>query len=750
MKTRTMILRAEILEGRCTPTTLGNPWPDASHLTLSFAPDGTQVGSHTSNLFQSLNAIAPTKTWEMEILRAFQIWATKANINLSVVADDGSPFGTTGAIQSDARFGDIRIAAWPSGSGEGGVATPFEIDAGSWSGDVQINSSTAFSVAGSAGVYDLFSVMVHEAGHVFGLDHYPDPSCVMFEDYVGTRAGLSAVDLATIQGLYGTRTPDAFEGAAGNNTLGTATRLNPLANADGSLAITAAADITTLQDKDVYSFNTLLNFGAVEVTVRNAGISLLTPHATVYDAAGRIVAQAASSDPIQGGFVIHLNNVRPLSTYYIQIDGDGAGVFGIGNYALTIKELGFINNLFGAVTSTVNYSLNAINNVLISNDRHTNDSFTTATTLPAMRAGSGSSFAASYRGSISDSFDVDYFKFQTPAGISGDVLTAMVWGLQNQLDSRVRVFDAQQNIVSAEIIVNEGSSYAIEITGATPQATYYIEILAADPSGTESVGNYFVGLNINPHGVSLQDYASGTLTSNQQTSVSTLTISQKQLFHFVLSADAGGSMTNAMVQMTITDAIGKVIFTLTAGTTEAVSGKVSLGTGTFCVRFAIVSASSNPLPNLRFRLRGNTLTDPIGPESTDPTEDPGSSPNTTAPQPYTWNGGGNTGVPPQDPSSPPYSSGTAGSGASSSSTSSSSTSTTPNSNSPSPPPSPPASSNSTTSSSSDSSTMTKPTTSPTSTDTTSANSPPSAPPPPDSPSSESGSPPPVDDQSSGA
>ena len=37
-------LRAEILEDRCTPTTFGNPWPDASHLTMSFVPDGTQVG----------------------------------------------------------------------------------------------------------------------------------------------------------------------------------------------------------------------------------------------------------------------------------------------------------------------------------------------------------------------------------------------------------------------------------------------------------------------------------------------------------------------------------------------------------------------------------------------------------------------------------------------------------------------------------------------------------------------------------
>jgi hypothetical protein len=41
-------LRVEVLEDRCVPATWGNPWPDANHLTLSFAPDGTQVGNNTS------------------------------------------------------------------------------------------------------------------------------------------------------------------------------------------------------------------------------------------------------------------------------------------------------------------------------------------------------------------------------------------------------------------------------------------------------------------------------------------------------------------------------------------------------------------------------------------------------------------------------------------------------------------------------------------------------------------------------
>ena len=35
----------ETLEDRTVPVTWGNPWPDALHLTLSFAPDGTNIGA---------------------------------------------------------------------------------------------------------------------------------------------------------------------------------------------------------------------------------------------------------------------------------------------------------------------------------------------------------------------------------------------------------------------------------------------------------------------------------------------------------------------------------------------------------------------------------------------------------------------------------------------------------------------------------------------------------------------------------
>ena len=68
------------------------------------------MANQQSLLFRLLNAVAPTQTWELAILRAFQTWAAPTNINLSVVADSSDPLGTPGPIQHDTRFADIPLS----------------------------------------------------------------------------------------------------------------------------------------------------------------------------------------------------------------------------------------------------------------------------------------------------------------------------------------------------------------------------------------------------------------------------------------------------------------------------------------------------------------------------------------------------------------------------------------------------------------------------------------------------------------
>src|SRR5437764_739929 len=104
----------EPLEDRTVPTQFGVPWPAPQQLTLSFVPDHTLVDNQPSSLFQMLRSAYPSPAdWQLQVEEAFQTWAQWANINIGVVADDGEPLGTSGAIQGDPRFGDIRIAAQP-------------------------------------------------------------------------------------------------------------------------------------------------------------------------------------------------------------------------------------------------------------------------------------------------------------------------------------------------------------------------------------------------------------------------------------------------------------------------------------------------------------------------------------------------------------------------------------------------------------------------------------------------------------
>jgi hypothetical protein len=184
--------------------------------------------------------------------------------------------GTLGLKQGDPRFGDIRIAAFPMAGDVLAVADPYDpFVANTWVGDVFLNSAANFSAADQGQGYDLYSVLLHEAGHAFGLGHSSDPQSPMYGQFRRTpNTSLTDADVANLQSLYGARLRDAFDTAGGNSALATATSLSLTDSYGQAVSATAEADITTFDDADVYRLVMPNSIQGFNVSVIASGTSL--------------------------------------------------------------------------------------------------------------------------------------------------------------------------------------------------------------------------------------------------------------------------------------------------------------------------------------------------------------------------------------------------------------------------------------------------------------------------------------------
>ncbi|MBI3406954.1 MAG: matrixin family metalloprotease [Planctomycetes bacterium] len=609
----TRSLQLEQLEDRCVPATWGNPWPDGAHLTLSFAPDGTAIGDRMNLLSRALNGTAPTAAWQREILGAFQTWAVQANLNIGLVADSGDPLGAAGRPQGDPRFGDIRVAGYAMSPEVMALTSPFEVAGGTWSGDVKLNTAYDFALASQgnlgAGDVDLFTVFLHEAGHAFGLDHSLDPASVMEEGYSGLMTGLSASDIAHIQALYGARSADRFEGAAGNDQMKAASTLSLLSQSDGVLGLRVEADITSIDDVDYHKFTLPLNPASTVVTLQTSGLSLLTPRLTVYDASGRVVGTSVGANPGQD-LTVSLNQLKPLATYYIKVEGAVDDVFGIGGYQLQVRSSALLSNAL----ATVNQGIEVVGGVV--DDLHTNDTMLTASLLPLNLSQTDSRFEYAFKGNIRDSWDVDYYRIQasTPPKDAPNVMTVMVWGTQNNgLIPKASVFDAKGNPVGGQIVVNDNGVYTLQIANAAAGAAYFVKIEAQNAK-TNNVGAYFLGIDFSTKTAALASLVQQKMSAPQLTTQ--LDLDQSRLFHFVLAANSSQAVT---LFVTVKDAQGNVLAQRCVQSGQTISFDVYLPAGSYQIQFTTVGA---PPADLSVQLWGLDLDDPIGPRSEDPTNAP--------------------------------------------------------------------------------------------------------------------------------
>lgn len=572
-------------------------------------------------LSQTLGAQTATAVWQTQILQAFQTWAVRGNINIGLVADSGQPAGQPGPLQGNPKMGDIRIAARALAPDVLAISTPFDLF-NNWSGDVLLNSNASITAGlASAGSPDLFSVALHEAGHVFGLGDNPnDPTSVMYPVDITPRVGLSVADATSLQTLYGVRQSDPYEGPSGNDAIGNATSLSlldPLAlliSGTSNGPVIANGDITSLDDRDTYSFNAAPSFSRpFDVIVKARGISLLTAKLTVLDALAQPVASTSTFDPIHNDLDVKVSNPTPGARYYARVESSQPNVFGIGSYRVAIGQ-----------TDLAKFASNAPwLSIAAAKDGGSKSTFDQAAALSPQTPGTDARWQYTTRDILQGAHDVNFYSVKTDA-TPAKALIATVWARRaGTLSPAVDVFDAQHNPVATQILAHDGVSDTVQVLNALPNATYYIRVEPNDTTDGHASGGYFLGVDLTLTPISSLTFVSDELEATKTQDIRDFNVYTTSLFHFDLSGSSQSSSTQSAVVATLYDANRKAVVSVRAlGGAPSSAIDVILPAGKYTLRVVAATRNGAPLSPFFYALKGSVRSDAIGPDPVDPTNPP--------------------------------------------------------------------------------------------------------------------------------
>ncbi len=573
------------------------PWPEVNQLTLSFAPDGTSVGQESSALFSTLNQTFGNQDWQLAILQAFQTWAVESGVNIGLVADQGNPINSIGFKQGDPRFGDIRIGSLTAGNDVLAVANPYDpFIANTWVGDVFLNSNSSFIAQAADPRGALFTIMLHEAGHVLGIEHSNESASAMYPQFQTVRTGLSSSDVASLQNLYGSRSADNWEGAAGNDSLNTAAAVSFY---DQTLALRApawTADLTTAQDIDYYKLTVPNAAQSIDIQLAASGLSLLTSKLTVLNAAGQVLASALATDPRANSLSLHLPNVQPGEQLFLRVEAADDSVFGIGTYELHVMPQ------TNSRVETYHFTTDI--------DIEDAGVHTLATTPGYVEH----TYYEVY-GALSPAVSEQVYRVRS-ADLGPDLLNifTVVLGTELPLDQfAVELRDEQGTLVPYQILQQADDKLAIQVTGVHSAVDYFIQI-----SSTQSLAkkaHYELEVDFAQDGQRLQNYVNDQITDTQTVVSRVLDIRQSQHFHFVLGTSDWSQPQEAGLLMSISDAAGRVVYLMQAPDGGVRSGDVFLPVGVYSVRFT--SPQRTVGNDIIFQLSGFVADSPIGPQLRD-------------------------------------------------------------------------------------------------------------------------------------
>ena len=635
------------------------PWTTPGRLTLSFGENGTDIGGYPNTLFKSFGSVLTNQEIENLIIKAFQEWAVLASVNIGVVDDDVSvPFGSGGSTPFNDQVGDIRIGAVPMAGDVYAIAVEHDdLLSGGWAGTILFNSNAQFVDA-----QQFYAVALHEAGHILGLEHSDNLDSVMHPTALNTE--FAAEDVVNIRELYGARNLDQYDSAGqSNNNMGNASDIEDSGSIRGAAPTIAFGDIGDSNDVDYFVLeprndyeNSLTRFRLI-----NRELSTIDLKMTVTDEFGNQVGDALSKSGGGGqgdDFSITISNTDPETEYFVRIETNPGSPHAVGSYALvTTFESGpfgkgpldetTLSQIYPIIKRFFNFEYQEeiqelfcrggndcpIFDTGIDDDHDPesgvpmNDTFGTATVLePLLEFPEGDRFRE-IASLSTDLTDVDFYRVTAPNCSSLFIeLTAIETGGPI---CDVQLFDAAQNLVAGEILVNGNGELLIQYDGLTPGASYFVEVIADDPV-IFAVGNYQLDLKFCRPSIAVDILAMGELTGSKRVSVHSLYVARSQLFHWCLSPESKGNMPpeleRATVWMSIINQEGQVVHRIATRPNEKRSARsVVLRPGSYSIRVTISfprSVSRRLDFSIAYSIFGEALSDPTGPEIIDASNDP--------------------------------------------------------------------------------------------------------------------------------
>src|SRR5205823_2449974 len=112
-------------------------------------------------------------------------------------------------------------------------------------------------------------------------------------------------------------------------------------------------------------------------------------------------------------------------------------------------------------------------------DRHSDDTLASATSLNQSLYQINSQFAYSITAGIEDASDQDTYRVTAPTFADGQARTMVLSAAAvrgSTLRPAITVYDASGNVVAADILVNNGGSYLVQVANVTSGTRYYVKV----------------------------------------------------------------------------------------------------------------------------------------------------------------------------------------------------------------------------------------------------------------------------------